>query len=345
MPDNTLSTLQVIQQKVRRLTRSPSLSQLSDTDLNNYINTFFLYDFPEHLRLFSLRTTLTFYTQPHVDRYTTDTTDPNDPLYNFCNKYIAVHPPLFLAGVPGFYTQERDVFYGMWPQYDTIARTQLYGNGTTGPFSGPTYPTIVAAPMIQNQVLFTCLDQNGNSMILVDYPQGNVLGALGLPNAPQTLPSPYGQINYITGVFSGVTFPNPTAVRAPIYLTNVAYQPGKPIGMLYYDNIFTIRPIPDKTYTVQIEADIRPTELLATTQIPQIAQWAQWIAYGAAKKVFEDRMDMDSVQMIMPEYRKQEVLVLRTTLTQQANERTTTIYTQGKNFSFGWGFGGGGWPY
>lgn len=41
-----------IQAKIRRLTRSPSLQQLSDATLNNYIDTFILYDMPEHLRLF-----------------------------------------------------------------------------------------------------------------------------------------------------------------------------------------------------------------------------------------------------------------------------------------------------
>ena len=73
-------------------------------------------------------------------------------------------------------------------------------------------------------------------------------------------------------------------------------------------------------------------------------QWWQYIAYGASKKIFEDRMDNDSVDLIMPEFKTQERLVLRTTLTQQANERTVTIYTQGKNYNIG-GWFGGGWPY
>ena len=77
------ATLQAIQTKVRRLTRSPSESQLSTVDLNNYINTSILYDFPEHLRLFKLRTVLTFYTHPYQDVYYTNPTDQDDPLYNF----------------------------------------------------------------------------------------------------------------------------------------------------------------------------------------------------------------------------------------------------------------------
>ena len=79
---------------------------------------------------------------------------------------------------------------------------------------------------------------------------------------------------------------------APIWFEAILYQPGKPLGMLYYDDKFIIRPVPDKTYSINIEVDVRPTELLNTTDVPQIAQWWQYIAYGAGKKIFEDRMDL-----------------------------------------------------
>ena len=61
------STLTAIQQKVRRLTRSPSEAQLTTAQLNQYINTFVLYDFPEQIRLLNLRTTFSFYTEPYID--------------------------------------------------------------------------------------------------------------------------------------------------------------------------------------------------------------------------------------------------------------------------------------
>jgi hypothetical protein len=333
------SSLSAIHTKVRRITRSPSLSQLSDQDLDQYINTFVLYDMPENLRLFNLRTTLTFYTQPFVDTYSTNSTVLTDPLYNFKNRYVAVHPPVFMAGVQSFYTQWRDIFYGYYPQTNTIAQTGIFGDGTTGPFNGVAF----AHPMIQNNVTFSCLDTSGAAMVLVDYPVSNSLGALGLTDQPQTLPSPYGQINYVTGAFT-VVFPNNTQAMAPIYCNNIAYQPGKPLAMLYYADQFTLRPVPDKVYSIQIEVDARPTELLALNQNPDLEQWWQYISYGTALKIFQDRMDLDSVAMLMPEYKHQETLVLRTTLTQQANERTQTIYTQGKNYGFGW-FGPGGWPY
>jgi hypothetical protein len=348
------STLQAIRTKIRRITRSPSLSQISDSQLDEYINTFILYDFPEHLRLFSLRTLLTFYTQPGVDVYDTNTTVPTDPLYNFRNRYVAVHPPVFIAGIQSFYTQWRDVFYGYYPQTNTIADTLLVGNNSSGPFVGVVIPpatTAFANPLpfiLQRNVNFNCLDNNGTSMIMVDIPISNTIGNLTQANVPlvppyDTIQNPNNFINYVTGQYT-ITFPANTMTASIIWFEGILYQPGKPLCMLYYDDKFTIRPVPDKTYTVQLEVDVRPTELINSTDVPYLEQWWQYIAYGAAKKIFEDRMDLDSVQLIMPEFKTQERLVLRTTLTQQANERTVTIYTQGKNYGFGW-FGSGGWPY
>jgi hypothetical protein len=335
MADNTL---QAIRTKIRRLTRSPSGSQISDAQIDEYVNTFILYDFPENVRLFSLRTIVTFYTQPNVDRYETNTIDPLDPLFNFKNRYSAIHPPVFFAGVQGFYTQWRDTFYASWPQTNTIEDTQQRGNGFITAFNG----TLTAHPVLQNNVIFTANDAAGTGMILVDYPVSNTTGALGVPNQPQVLPSPFGSINYVTGVY-GINFPAPVGNLEPVRAEVIAYQAGKPIGMLYYDSVMTLRPVPDKVYAVQIEADMRPTELLTSVSVPRLEQWWQYIALGAAIKILQDRLDMDSVAMIQPEFAKQESLVLRATLTQQANERTQTIYTQGKMYGFGWP--GVGWPY
>ena len=75
------STLQTIQNKVRKLTRSPSINQLTDATLNEYINTFIAYDLPQELRLFKLHKTFDFVLSPFQDTYdlSTLTVDPNDP--------------------------------------------------------------------------------------------------------------------------------------------------------------------------------------------------------------------------------------------------------------------------
>ncbi len=348
-----LATLQNIRDKTRRLTRSPAEAQLSTTQLDDYINTFLLYDFPSELRLFSLRTTLNFFTQPGVDVYETNNI-VGDPLYNFKNRYITIHPQVFMAGVPASFTQYRDVFYGLWPQTNAIVDTGLLGDGTTGPFAGvvpainnvPTFPLSNSPHLLQRSVVFTALDANGTAMVLTDNPVSNTTGAMGLPGVPQTLPSPYGQVNYLTGAYS-ITFPNATMVSTaanpsnPIYVEYIPYVAGKPISMLFYDEKFTIRPVPDRAYQIQLEADIRPTELLLTTQVPEIEQWWQFIAIGTAKLIFQDRVDVESLAMLAPMYREQFNFVQRTTLIQTANMRTQTIYTQGR--STAWGYNGY-WP-
>jgi hypothetical protein len=93
-----------------------------------------------------------------------------------------------------------------------------------------------------------------------------------------------------------------------------------------------------------MEVDVQPLELLSSGAVPKLAEWSQYIAYGAAKKIFEDRMDMDSVQMIIPEFKEQEAMALRTTLAQQCNERTQTIYSSGRN-NVVWSFDNTNWPY
>jgi hypothetical protein len=330
------SSLAEIQIKTRRITRSPSTAQLSDADLNQYINTYVLYDLPSQLRLFNLRTKLTFYTQPNVDFYPVNTTNTLDPLYNFNNVYIAFHEPVFLAGLQGFYTQFRDVFYGYFPQTNYVEHSPTFADGTMGPFIG----TLSERPMLQNYVVFNTLNATGTAMVLVDFPTDNVTGILAQPNDSGT---PLGTINYLTGAYT-LNFPEATVAGNPIWSDTIPYQSGKPYSILYYNDAFVIRPVPDNVYTVQIEADIRPTELLSTGQSPDLEQWYQLIALGAAIKIFQDRMDYDSANTIFAEYQRQERMALRTTLTQQVNMRTQTIFIANQWGINGWGLFGN-WPY
>jgi len=42
-------------------------------------------------------------------------------------------------------------------------------------------------------------------------------------------------------------------------------------------------------------------------------------------------MDMESVALLMPEFKKQECLINRRTIVQYASQRTATIYTENNN--------------
>jgi hypothetical protein len=112
--------------------------------------------------------------------------------------------------------------------------------------------------------------------------------------------------------------------------------------MLFFHDTFTFRPVPDQVYPVQMEVYYRPTELLASNQSPELEEWWQYIAYGAAIKLLQDRSDFDSVQQLLPEYKNQERLCLRRTIVQQTEERTATIYINSLSGSGGQNWGQNG---
>lgn len=380
-PGNTLSAIQT---KVRRITRSPSEAQLGTDTLNDYINTFVMYDFPEHLRTFNLRTQFTFTCNPFQDVYPIDiasfggaSSASLNPLYNFKNKYLTVHEPLYIAGFQSFYTQSPEQFFSIYPQVNSIASINAVGNGIKTNFSGfiqqvTGQPVLLnsglvnqqVATIVKNEVLFSSVDVDGNGLAMVDVPAldavtGNptIWGSLVPMTAvlpapvllstynltPPTGMNPVNFINYVTGQFS-VTFPVAPAAQAQINSQVEQLVVSRPQAMLFYDDAFTLRPVPDQPYRVNFEVYQRPAQLLQTNSVPQLEEWWQFIALGTSKKIFEDRMDMDSVALIMPEYMKQLNLCNRRSLVQYTNERTATIYTEqtsyGANWG-GWGFGGG----
>jgi len=337
-PDSILSTLDQIKVKVRRLTRSMSDSQLTNQQLEDYINTFVLYDFPEHLRLFNLQKTFTFFTEPFIDVYESNDT-PTSVFYNFKNKYLNIMPPVYVAGRQLLYMQSREQFFGIYPMTNSIASIGTAGDGAIASFSGyiNTRQANIPAGLVQvllllrNNVLFSSLDVSGNSLALIDYPISSLIGNLYVPgSAPTstTTQDPINYINYTTGQFV-ITFNAAPASGVTINSQTVLVQPTMPRSVLFYDGKFTVRPVPDQAYRVDMEVAVRPTELLSGTQAPELSEWWQYIAYGAAKKVFEDRMDLESVQLIAPEFHKQQTLIQRRTIVQNTTQRTTTIYQNG----------------
>ncbi|HVW99263.1 MAG TPA: hypothetical protein VHA52_02315 [Candidatus Babeliaceae bacterium] len=373
-PGNSLAS---IQQKVRRLTRSPSEAQLTTDDLNNYINTCVLYDLPEHLRMFNLHRRFKFWTNPYQDVYYTNTAGYGNAsaanqqlLYDFQNEYLTINPPLYVAGFQSFYTQSREEFFQIYPNITNISQIGAPGDGITTTFSGVVTNAqgAILSPgqsqqtcFVKREVLFGSVDVNGNGTSLVDVPvldsttgQPTIYGNLYNPNSdayqqalanPPLATVPYindvlsnNYINYVTGQYV-ITFPVAPGVGQQINSQTVQVQVSLPQAVCYYDNTFIVRPVPDQPYEINFEVYVRPAQLLQTNSVPELQEWWQYIAYLAAKKIFEDRMDLESVQMIMPELNKQERLCLRRTIKQITNERSPTIYTEqtgGPGGNYGW---------
>jgi len=355
------STLQTIYTKVRRLTRSPSTAQLTNDDINDYVNTFVLYDFPNHLRLFDLREEFVFYTQPYVDTYSTVDVPNTSPFYNFRNRYVSIHEPLYIAGFRRFYSQSREQFFGLYPQIQSIQSVLQLGDGVTMQYQGripvmvpplPLIPNNPGSSLLRNQVQFNSIAVNNVGLIKSDVPFGTTspffptYGNLVTPDVPPVAGlDPNNFINYVTGDFV-VTFDAPPAPGVRINSQTVPTVVAMPQAVLFFDDIFTVRPVPDQVYKISFEVYVTPNELLSTapTSHSKLHQWWTYIAYGAVLKIFQDRMDMESINNIMPEFKKQEMLVQRKTIVELTNQRTSTIFTEGNaNWPYGgWGnFSGG----
>jgi len=404
---DTLSTLEQIRIKVRRLTKSPSVSQISNDTIDDYVNSFVLYDFPESLRLAALKKTLTFYTEPYHDVYTTTTADATDPLYNFKNRYITIDSPIYIDGSLAYLSKSPAAFYGNFPnkesQYligtgngvttiytgyvgaNTTSATKIntgfntngFGNvagvyvrayavgdrfsigaeiftvtalgepavldttgasivhtlnTTTGAFDiqgseinstlyfyplNPAVNYTTDTHILPNKVLFSAVNVNNNGIQVHDDGAGNLVGDTGADST----------IDYITGAYD-VTFNIAPKNGSLIYAFVYPYTASMPSAVLFYDNEFTLRPVPDRPYRVEVTVYQRPTAL-AAGESPELTQWWQYIALGAAKKIFQDRMDLDSVAMIEPELQQQELLVNRRTINAQTNSQVATIFNTG----------------
>jgi hypothetical protein len=316
-----VSTLARIRTKVRRLTASPDEAQLSTTDLDNYINDVYEQDMPSSMRIWQLKDTYSFVTEPNVDRYAF-------PI----NTYHQAEGPAYCNGQQMSWSQSREQFFAIWP-FNNIATRVALGNGTN------TYTfTLTQRPVLANNVVMYAFDAGGNEMVVVDNGTG------GLVLQGTTTPT-IGAINYVTGVVTALVFPNAVPASNPIIARTVPYSASQPTDILYFNDTFTLRPVPNTVYPVVLNVYKRPTQFIATvadpTATPQVHRWWQFLAFGAAIKVAQDRMDMDTYQQILPFFEEQKQFIIYETAAQMHNQRAPTIYNDvGAYPQQGWGTGG-----
>lgn len=352
------STLADIRTKVRRITARPSATQISDAEIDNYINTFYRFDMPEHLRMESLRYNYQF------------TTTANIPVYDFPRDlYLTEMPPVFIAGYQSYMTQSRENFFRINPSLNFLQQSVYTGNGTAGPYTGqflintpitpgfkPNPPgaysssltTNIAARFINWNVIVSALGSPDPisgippSITLIDDGQGNLWDLADTDTNPVLPRVARGSVNYITGainIFDPATSPaNPAngvhGFSAPIpsgNAINVQYIPyvaSRPQSVVFYQDQVYLYPIPDQAYTVSFEAYKYPTAMVAAGESPQLQEWWQMLAYGAADKIFADNADFENLQKFRPLLEEQMKLALRRTIVQQTSERTASIYTE-----------------
>lgn len=345
-PPGLPNTLGDIISKIRRICKAPSANQITDNQIIQYINTYFLYDFPQELRLKNTLSNFTFTTSPNQDNYQLPT-----------DSVITIEPPVYISGYQSYFTQSQDDFYRLYPRLGLSVNGLATGNGTQGPYSF----TLSNAPVLQNNVVVYAEDSTGATATAVDIPITTSTGALSgvAIQAAST-------INYVTGSVS-ILFNNVIPSGNPINCQVVPYMPSRPVAMLFYHDTISLRPVPDAAYLVNVQAYVNPIACILgqsfnpptdggtndtmypsppnainipagfinDTDTAQIKQWWQLIAWGASMKIFEDRGDLESIGKFMPLFDNQRRLVLRRTLVEMATERAATIYTEQCSYGVG----------
>ena len=130
-----------------------------------------------------------------------------------------------------------------------------------------------------------------------------------------------GTINYTTGAFS-VTFTAASTAGTVIYDNYQAYQPARPQGVLFYNNQFTFRPIPDQVYQITMQGFITQVQFTEDSDTPLQTEWGELIALGAALEIFLDRGDVGAYNTYYPVFKRYENVALGRFVEQLLNQRS-----------------------
>lgn len=368
------TTLTYIIKKVRHLTASASESALSTSDIEEAINRFYSQDFPYSIKIDQQRSVYKFLTIPNVDRYPIDVNKyqgfrapvyfggrkgnffkNRDQLFNLFPRY----PTRFLpASGDG---------------NETNFSFTLFGN-SSNPFPSPNLG------ILSTQVVIGGIDANDNPIRIVDdggavvnsfgigsntttgqlllldqntvgenvYLDGSneqqpaipPLSPLPAPSPPSALTGQYvGTVDYVS---TAITLTLPVAPKAGTQLNVWAatYNPGRPYNMLFWNNELTIRPVPDNVYPIEVEVFQSPTQFTELEDSPQIKQWGQYLAYGAAREILRDRQDMEGVENLREGFERQEALVLERQSIEEIDQPNVTLFNSTvTNYGIGYGNG------
>jgi len=296
--------LSEIRQKVRQVTGRYSPQELSNEQLDEYINKYFQYTFPAELKLERMHT---FYEL---------ITTANQQSYTLPSGFVNFEPPGTIDNFELIWYQD-PAFFSKNNPFNISRQTIGTGDGATTGFTGTasTFPILPGTTVITDNVE-TFQDTN------TTFTTSNVIltGSLG---GTATL-------NYSTGALS-VTFNTAPLDGQNIYFSYTQFQAGRPTAVLMYDNKFTFYTVPDTAYRFKVKAyanalvytsaGVAQTEFINATDTPFLDQWGPCISYGTARDIHADKGEMDAYAEVTALYKEQVAYVLNRTNQNLLNTR------------------------
>jgi len=350
--------------KARKLTGSSNSFQVTDSYIVQQMHSFYSYDLPAKFRSLKLKDIYTF------------TTNIGQDVYPFNSElYITVNQPCYCAKREMRFFTDPWNFYGVnynWQQINTFDS----GDNSTGPYEGQT----TAAPLIasinndpgtqinrnlffpQSRVQNILITANvvgangvGQTQNVTDDGQGNLIQIFQTSNSgnkeygwtyyrqyASSTPNTPGNatINYQTGEITGLVFAEAIPDGTPI---QIQYNPKTfsiPLSIMFYQNQFTLCPVPDAGYTIELTCYRQPIQALIAADMagnPELSEWWEILAVGAAKKIFEERLDSDGVIFIDKMLKERYDIIETRTYAQIGQQRINTIYTDQLTYNYGLG--------
>lgn len=368
--------LSAIRRKTRSVAGIPGNDQMTDDEVDTYINNYMVLTMPSELKVQIQNNFLDFKTTPGVD------------IYAFPGAYLTDSPGAYADGFPLIFYEDPDMFYQNWPQQYAVDNL-FTGDGVTTSFSGGLQnPPIIIGTLfvtdgeqvlqdsgtpIQTEIIgtgnggtayagtlsffpiipgsFTAMagdenfSDNGDGTLssnkggtgTLNYANG--VWALNFNTAVASgsnIVSSFtfnsdgygsltgngtGSINYETGALV-VNFTTAPASTATIYAKYQGYQANRPQGVMFYENQFTLRPVPDQVYQIRMQGFILPNQLVNDDDTPAQPEWGPLIAYGAALDIFSDRGDQSNYDMIYPVFKRYENVALSRSIQQYTAQQS-----------------------
>lgn len=313
--------LEQIRVKVRRITGRPSANQLSENNLDAYINDFYVNDLPLITTLFNLTNSESplIATTPGGDSVLI----AGEWLYLVdYNKYINIYPPFYVDGYEIQYFQDIRKFMSYFGAY-VMKSTLATGTGIAGPYAG----TITTTPILPAGVTITAVDAAGNTVVASVDSDGTIEGDVLAG----------GTIDFTTGAVAGLTWTSVIPLGNVMTANAITYVSGRPQAVLYVNKVLCFYPVPDNTYEFYCNVDYAPDALEIGDQ-PEVRQWWNVIALGAAMKIFTDNLDIESYGKVQALFDQAVTLAERRSLRQLATQRVSTIYSTDTFRNNTWGF-------
>lgn len=346
-------SLSRIQYDIRKITGLLDQSQIPDASddttaissanppgINDYLNDFYLNDLDEEMRLLNLKTYFIFNTIANVGVYPLPSTlTLTNPSVVF-NQAVT---PIYVDGYQVAWYQDPDIYYRIWPQLAFVQQAVDTGDG------GFSYSfTLSQLPILQGSLVIGVIPPVNGVAANETFSDAETPGQFINPgNLISSLPTGggNGMINYITGAVT-VNFANAIPVGSSINCHYYPYVASRPRDILFYNQKFYMRPVPNDSYQIKMVAYQQPTALLATgsdpstinnansyitqftnnTDLPMFNEWYQVLVYGTALKILAVNGDHEEYAKNFPYFDKAKLLCQRRTLKQLANQRIQTPY-------------------